>query len=93
MNIRRIIEVINLSLGFLILSSFFLSLLRMKLNITNFFGNNISQRQSCGGKMKRIIKTENAAITFAASVVGKEETQGPMGKLFDFSDESDMRMC
>lgn len=39
--------------------------------------------------MKRIVKTENAAITFAASVVGKEESQGPLGELFDFSDESD----
>ncbi len=39
--------------------------------------------------MNRIIKIENAAISFAAGAVGKEEARGPLGELFDYRDESD----
>lgn len=38
---------------------------------------------------KRIIKLNNASITAAASVVGKEEALGPMGACFDEYDVSD----
>lgn len=39
--------------------------------------------------MKRIINIKNAAISCAVSVVGKEESKGPMGGLFDYCDDSD----
>ncbi len=38
---------------------------------------------------KRIIKTQNVCIAYAASAVGKEEALGPMGDCFDFCDRSD----
>lgn len=39
---------------------------------------------------KGIIKLENApAIVCAASVVGKHESEGPLGELFDFHDQDD----
>ncbi len=38
---------------------------------------------------KRIIKLNNAAISAAASVVGKHEALGPMGDRFDFRDTTD----
>lgn len=37
----------------------------------------------------RIMKFENAAIVAAASVVGKDEYEGPLGKYFDIHDPSD----
>ncbi len=38
---------------------------------------------------KRIIKIKNAAITGAASVVGKHEATGPLGSCFDVCDTTD----
>ena len=38
---------------------------------------------------KRIIRLDNASIAAAASVVGKEESKGPMGDSFDVHDVTD----
>lgn len=38
---------------------------------------------------KRILKFENAAIVASASVVGKDEYRGPLGKFFDLHDDTD----
>lgn len=39
--------------------------------------------------MKRIIEIQSAAITHAVSVVGKHESDGPLGELFDVRDTTD----
>ena len=39
--------------------------------------------------MKRIIEIPNAYLTYASSIVGKHESDGPLGELFDLCDRTD----
>ena len=38
---------------------------------------------------RRILKFDNAAIVSSASVVGKDERDGPLGECFDLHDPTD----
>ena len=52
--------------------------------------NNNDRKIKDGKKMqRRILKFDNAAIVAAASVVGKDERDGPLGEYFDLSDPTD----